>query len=273
MAVPRRLLLRRPPSLRPSHIFWLYTLLVPQAATGRISWATSLPLSTTSAPDDSDDSSDESGNSDVLISYQEQMYRLVDREQIGGGGTKRQSDGSGSGRKSELWFASRLPNGNVLYTHPKGGKYEDNENLQGLSLKAKLDTARATYCKSCKRQQRSSTATSAPAETATSAPAELHPSSQGAGSPANVSASPTTVTKPYHKRGRGRSPNGMRWDTATGEWVDCPKAAARHAAQAEAKGKAASIEVKKREEAVLSSFMKAHEALAEQQPERRTHHS
>ena len=111
---------------------------------------------------------------------------------------------------------------------------------------------------------------------------------------AATGASPSTAVKrpPKRSRPRGRSPTGKRWDGY--EWVDCEKAAARHAARdaqkkaeraekglrgpgrpptaprdpgAETKGTAANVVVKEKQVAVLSSFMREHEALTTQQPE------
>ena len=119
----------------------------------------------------------------------------------------------------------------------------------------------------------------------------------GAGSSrSDISASPATAVKPprapKRTRPRGRSPTGMKWNGY--EWKYDDATAARHAARdaknkatrekdgrrgpgrpplpprdpvAETKGLAADVAVKEKQQAVLSSFMREHEALVVQQPE------
>ena len=211
-----------------------------------------------------------------------------------GSGRRKGGTSVGSGRKREPWLESQLANGDVLYTHPR---YENcmlqaPATLQGKALFDLQDERRAKHLRDLRR---SAAAVSEPASLASS-----HTNERGA---TNEAATPVTTVKPplkpQLKRGRGRSPNGKRFDPndpASDEkgWVDCPKAAERHAARAakkkaereakglrgpgrpslppreataEAKGTAVDVPIKEKSRAVLSSFMREHEAIAEQQPE------
>ena len=204
-----------------------------------------------------------------------------------GGARQKGGTSVGSGRKKEpLWPGTRLPNGNMLYVDPKDPacQYEDSENLQGDELHAQLLARRTVYRRSITRQKLklSSAAAGEPRDEM------MDDGTNETGAPTHQAATPATTAK---KR-RGRPPTGHKWNGS--QYVFDAETAARHAVrdaenkvkrekeglrgpgrpklaprepEAETKGTAAPVEVKKREEAVLSSFMKAHEALAEQQPE------
>ena len=160
----------------------------------------------------------------------------------------------------------------------------DRDNLQG----SKLDQRRAAVLKAYRHKDRKLEPTVMASFNATA-------SNHASGSAnISVSTSPATTIKrpPKRTRPRGRSPNGKRWDGWG--WVDCEMAAARHAARdaknkatrevegrsgpgrpllaprepnAETKGIADSAAIKEKTHAVLSNFMRHHEALTIQQPE------